>query len=147
MTSVGQGEDIAALAEALRPALLRASRHLRRAALKSGVSALDEHVLHAVKMRPGIGVSELAELERMSRPSMSAHVKRLREMDWLAGDPTVGDGRRIGLRLTAPGKTALAAIRRRRNDWLVSRLATLDDADRARLAKAAGPLLALAGDR
>ncbi len=38
-----------ALAEALRPALLRASRQLRRAAQKAGVSALDAQLLHAIK--------------------------------------------------------------------------------------------------
>ena len=139
--------DLAALAEALRPALLRASRQLRRAALKSGLSALDEHVLHAIKLAPGIGVSELAARERMSRPSMSVHVKRLRDMDWIAADPLADDGRRVGLSLTAAGKTALAAIRRRRNDWLSARLALLSEADRRALASAAAPLLALAGDR
>lgn len=138
--------DVAALAEVLRPALLRASRQLRRAALKSGVSALDEHILHAVKLKPGVGVSELAERERMSRPSMSSHIKRLRDQDWITGDPAAGDGRRVGLRLTATGKTALATIRRRRNDWLSARLATLGEDDRRALALAAAPLLALAGE-
>ncbi len=140
-------EDLAGLAEALRPALLRASRQLRRAALKSGVSALDEQVLHAIKLNPGIGVSELAERERMSRPSMSSHVKRLRALDWIAADTDAGDGRRVGLSLSATGKTALAAIRRRRNDWLSGRLATLSDSDRRTLAAAAAPLLALSGER
>jgi DNA-binding MarR family transcriptional regulator len=139
--------ELAGLAEALRPALLRAARQLRRAALKSGVSALDEQVLHAIKLKPGIGVSELAERERMSRPSMSSHVKRLRALDWVSADTTLGDGRRVGLSLSATGKTALAAIRRRRNDWLSGRLATLSDSDRRALAAAAGPLLALGGER
>ncbi len=111
------------------------------------MSALDEQVLHAIKLNPGIGVSELAERERMSRPSMSSHVKRLRELDWVATDATVGDGRRVGLSLSASGKTALAAIRRRRNDWLSGRLATLSEDDRRVLAAAAAPLLALSGDR
>jgi DNA-binding MarR family transcriptional regulator len=140
-------DNLASLAEALRPALLRAARQLRRAALKSGVSALDEQVLHAIKLNPGIGVSELAERERMSRPSMSSHVKRLRALDWVSADPTLGDGRRVGLSLSATGKTALAAIRRRRNDWLSGRLATLSDSDRRALAAAAAPLLALSGER
>ena len=139
--------DTAPLAEALRPALLRASRQLRRAALKAGVSALDEQLLHIIAMRPGMGVSELAERERMSRPSMSAHVKRLRDQAWVSADPTIADGRRVELSLTTVGKTALAAIRRRRNDWLSGRLATLSEADRAALAAAVDPLLALGGER
>lgn len=146
MVTTETHDDVAALAEALRPALLRASRRLRRAALKSGVSALDELLLHAIKMKPGIGVSELADRERMSRPSMSSHVKRLRELDWIAGDPTVGDARRVGLSLTATGETALATIRRRRNDWLSGRLATLDEDARRALAAAVAPLLALSGE-
>ena len=104
-------------------------------------------MLHAIKLNPGIGVSELAERERMSRPSMSSHVKRLRALDWIAADTDAGDGRRVGLSLSATGKTALAAIRRRRNDWLSGRLATLSESDRRALAAAAGPLLALGGER
>jgi DNA-binding MarR family transcriptional regulator len=140
--------DTLPLAELLRPALLRASRHLRREAQKAGVSMLDAQLLTVIKKNPGIGGGELADREQMSRPSMSGHVKRLEAAGWLArDDASAEDRRRVGLRLTPAGEAALEAIRARRNDWLAARLAGLDPDDRAALAAAAAALARLAGER
>jgi DNA-binding MarR family transcriptional regulator len=148
MRSTPHSSAVISLAEELRPALLRASRALRREAQRAGVSALDAQLLNALRKRPGAGVAELAAGEQMTAPSMSGHVKRLEAAGWIARDGAGGqsDGRRVGLRLTAAGERALEAIRRRRNDWLAMRLAALGADDRAALAAAAGPLRALAGD-
>lgn len=141
-------KDILTLADALRPALLKASRALRREAQRAGVSVLDAQLLQAVKRTGGIGVSELADREQMSRASMSGHVKRLEAAGWIIrAAPDDDDRRRIGLSLTAKGAKALDAIRRRRNDWLAAQLAKLSAAERAALAAAAGPLARLAEDR
>ncbi|HEY2706513.1 MAG TPA: MarR family transcriptional regulator [Caulobacteraceae bacterium] len=141
-------KDILPLADALRSALLRASRALRREAQRAGVSALDAQLLGAVKKNAGIGVSDLAEREQMSRASMSGHVKRMEQAGWIARtEADADDRRRFGLMLTAKGVKALDAIRRRRNDWLAARLAKLDPAERAALAAAAAPLVRLAEDR
>jgi DNA-binding MarR family transcriptional regulator len=131
------------LAEALRPALLRAARRLRQAAAKAGLSALDVLLLVEIKRQPGIGVSDLADGEQMSRPAMSGHVKRLEAAGWISRLSDESDGRRSGLTITEAGMAALAATRRQRNDWLAARLAGLSEADRAALAAAAAPLLAL----
>jgi DNA-binding MarR family transcriptional regulator len=140
--------DILAVAEQLRPALLRVSRRLRHEALKAGASALDAQILGAVKKQPGIGVSALADSEQMTRPSMSGHVKRLEKAGWIARDEaSKADRRRVGVRLTAKGVRALEAIRHRRNDWLVARLAKLTGEARATLAAAVDPLLLIAGDK
>src|SRR5215469_16788592 len=134
-------EGVLGLAEALRPALLRASRALRREAQRAGVSALDAQLLGAVKNNPGIGVSALAESEQMTRASMSGHVKRLAAAGWIARSAAEpADRRRSGLTLTARGAKALEAIRRRRNDWLAARLARLSEDDREAHARAAEPL-------
>jgi DNA-binding MarR family transcriptional regulator len=101
-----------------------------------------------VKKHAGIGVSELAEREQMTRASMSGHVKRMEAAGWIArAAPDHEDRRRVGLTLTAKGAKALDAIRRRRNDWLAARLAELSSAERSALAAAAGPLVRLAEDR
>jgi DNA-binding MarR family transcriptional regulator len=148
MNAPAAAKDILDLAELLRPALLRTSRQLRREAQRAGVSALDASLLGAVKKNPGIGVSALADREQMTRPSMSTHVKRLEASGWIGRDAaSAEDRRRVGLRITAKGLKALEAIRRRRNDWLAARLATLAPAARAALAAAAEPLIQLAGDR
>jgi DNA-binding MarR family transcriptional regulator len=141
-------EDLIALAEALRPALLRASRLLRREAQKAGVSALDAQLLGSIFKHPGVGGGTLAEMEQMSAPAMSAHLKRLEAAGWIARlPPSAEDRRRVGLEVTAAGMAAVEAIRRRRNVWLAARLAALSARERRALAAAAEPLRRLAGDR
>lgn len=135
--------DIIALAEALRPGILRVSRRLRQEAQKAGLSAQDAMLLGHIKKNPGVGVSELADEERTSRPTMSAHVKRLEAEGLVARAGHDADGRRVGLSITAAGASKLDAIRRQRNDWLADRLARLTPAERQRLAAAAEALAGL----
>jgi len=141
-------KEILALADALRPALLRVSRALRRETQRAGVSAVDAQILGIVKKHPGIGVSELAEREQVSAASMSIHVKRLVEAGWIErnADPHQ-DRRRAGLKLSPIGVRAMEAIRRRRNDWLAARIARLDPEARAALADAVESLTRLTEDR
>ncbi len=140
--------EIAALAEALRPAVLRLSRHLRRQSQSLGLSPLDAMILGAIRKIDGVGVSELADLEQTSRPTMSAHVKRLETAGYIARlAPDADDKRRVGLTLTPAGRKSLEAVRRRRNDWLGQKLAALSPEAREALAAAIGPLSQLAGDR
>jgi DNA-binding MarR family transcriptional regulator len=132
------------LAEHLRPALLRVSRFLRREAQRAGVSALDALLLIQIKKRPGITASELADNEHMSRPTMSAHVARMEEAGWVLRAACAGeDRRRMALTITKKGEKALDEIRKHRNDWLIGRLAALSPGERAALAAAIDPLLAL----
>lgn len=135
--------SVTALADALRPALLRVSRRLRQEAQKAGLSAQDALLLGAIKKNPGIGVSALAELEQTAKPTMSAHVKRLEALGLVVRTEDDEDARRSGLTITAAGGRKLEAIRRQRNDWLAGRLATLTAADQAILSQAAAPLLKL----
>jgi len=135
--------DSAALAEALRPVLLRVSRRLRQEAKRAGVSALDALLLGQIKRSPGIGVCDLADEEQIARPTMSGHVKRLAAAGWIARLDDVEDGRRSGLTITPAGDAALDAIRQLRNDWLAARLAGLPPASHDALAAAAEPLLEL----
>ncbi len=138
--------DVVDLAEALRPAILRVSRRLRQEAQKAGLSAQDALLLGHVRKNPGVGVSAMAEAERTSKPTMSAHIKRLEAAGLLARAADADDGRRSGFTITPAGARKLEIIRRERNDWLAVRLARLSDADRATLAAAAEPLLRLVAD-
>jgi len=143
MPALAEPFDITALADALRPALMRVSRRLRQAAQKAGVSAQDALLLGQIQRGPGIGVCELAEAEHTSRPTMSSHVKRLETAGWIVRRDDAEDGRRSGLIITPAGERQLEAIRRHRNDWLAARLSRLSAAERERLAEAAEPLLKL----
>jgi DNA-binding MarR family transcriptional regulator len=135
--------DLTTLAEALRGPLLRVSRKLRQEARKAGLSVQDAIILGYIKKNPGIGISELADAEQTSRPTMSTHVKRLETAGWLTRTADAEDGRRSGLAVTPAGVRKLEVIQRLRNDWLAARLARLTDAERERLAAAAAPLLRL----
>ena len=135
--------ELSTLAEALRGPLLRVSRKLRQEAQKAGLSTQDALILGHIRKHPGVGVSELADADQISRPTMSAHVKRLEAAGWLARSDDAADGRRSGLAVTGAGARKLEAIQRLRNDWLSARLALLTDTERAQLAAAAAPLLRL----
>lgn len=128
------------LAEPLRLAVLRLSRQLRREAGKVGLSAQDATLMAQIKKQPGIGVSELAELEGTSRPTMSVHMSRLEAQALVARSPDANDGRRAGLTVTPAGDALLAALRKERTDWMARRLTRLSDEERARL-EAAVPCL------
>ena len=131
------------LADILRGPLLRVSRRLRQEGQKAGLSTQDALILGHIRKHPGVGVSELADADQISRPTMSAHVKRLEAAGWLARSDDAQDGRRSGLAVTPAGGRKLDAVRRLRNDWLSDRLALLTDVEREQLAAAAAPLLRL----
>lgn len=137
--------DPAALADALRPALLRLSRRLRQESQRAGVSALEAMLLAEIKRQPGVGVCELADGERISRPAMSSHIKRLEAQGWIVRTGDAADGRRSGLAITPSGLRRLDDIRRIRNDWLAARLSGLAPEALALLAAATGPLAQLVG--
>lgn len=135
--------DVSALAEALRRPLLRVSRRLRQEGQKAGLSAQDALILGYLKKKPGAGVSELADFEQISRPTMSSHIKRLEAAGWIARADVVEDGRRQGLTVTSAGLRKHEAIQRQRNDWLAAQLLRLSAAERDALMAAAAPLLKL----
>jgi len=143
MSALAEPLDVTALAERLRHPLLKISRRLRQESQKAGVSVQDAILLGLIRKLPGIGVSELADAEQTSRPTMSGHVKRLEAAGWIRRTEDEADARRSGLVVTPAGERQVEAIKRRRNDWLARRLAKLTEAEREALAVAAGPLMKL----
>lgn len=137
--------DALAVANRLRPVLLRLNRSLRHEAHELGVTSTQASLLGAIGRTPGIGLSELARLEHMTPPTLVAHVDKL-EAAGLAlrarDDPH--DRRRVGLSLTAEGQRTLEALRARRTAWLAARLATLSPDELATVETAIEPLSALA---
>lgn len=126
------------LAAQLGPSILRLSRHLRREANQSGSSSLDVQILTSLTGSSGATVAELAATEQMSRPCMSEHIKRLVLRGYvkraqpnheLVGSP-------VGLNITRAGKRYLAAVGKRRSDWLTSRLDQLHAGERLALGRA-----------
>ncbi len=131
------------LAAELRPSILRLSRHLRREAQRDGSSSLDAQLLGTLREEPGLGVSELADMEQMSRPAMSAHVKRLMQLGYVQRENNkeeTADRRRVGLTVTRSGVQYLKNVKEKRADWLAERLAELRNEDRTALDRAAKSL-------
>jgi DNA-binding MarR family transcriptional regulator len=132
--------DPVAVANRLRPVLLKLNRHLRREIHSLGVTGGQASLLFAIQRRPGIGVRELASLERMSAPGMSKYVGRLEAAGLVAREPSGEDRRRVGLRVTAEGERVLRSVKSRRTAWLASRLRGLSEAELAAVDAAIEPL-------
>jgi DNA-binding MarR family transcriptional regulator len=132
--------DTVAVADALRPVLLRVGRELRREARAVGISPEQVSLLVAIKYAPGVGARELAARERISPPAMTKHVDRLERDGLVTRTPSPGDKRRIGLTLTDEGQRALRRVRSRRTAWLASRLRELSADELAAVEAAVEPL-------
>jgi DNA-binding MarR family transcriptional regulator len=140
--------DTTVTAERLRPVLLRLARELRKETEALGVTGRQAALLWLVREHPGLTLRELADLERISAPSLSAHVDRLERAGLLTRVRSSGDRRRVGLQLTPAGSALVRRVRTRRTTWLAQRLAALDEADVEAIERAIRPLLALLeGDR
>ncbi len=84
---------------------------------------------------------ELAEIERVSAPSMSRTVASLVDLGLVARADDPSDGRQVILSLTDGGRAVVHDTKRRRDQWLAVRLEKLDDDERA-LLRAATAVLA-----
>jgi len=135
------------LANRLRPVLLRISRELRRELHSIGVTPGQISLLVQIRDTPGIGVSDLAERERMSVPGMSGHVERLVRAGLVERARNEGgDRRRVGLTVTPEGHNVLRSVRSRRTAWLAARLRDLEPGELERVEAAIEPLERLLGD-
>lgn len=135
------GGDALAIANRLRPVLLRIHRHLRGEAHDLGVTSTQASLLGALQRSPGISPGALAQQEHMSAPTLVAHIDKLQALGFVerARDDS-GDRRRVSLHATAAGQQALQTLRERRTAWLAARLATLAPAELAAIAAAIEPL-------
>jgi len=134
-----------AVANRLRPVLIRLGRQLRRELHSVGVTSGQASLLAVIGSHPGIGVAELASREQMSTPTMSAHVDRLAATGLAertrGSDP---DRRRVGLTVTPEGERVLRAVRSRRTAWLATRMRGLSATELATIDAAIDALSRLA---
>jgi DNA-binding MarR family transcriptional regulator len=132
--------DPTVLANRLRPVLLHLNRQLRREIHSLGVTGGQVSLLVQIKYRPGIGIRELAALERMSVPGMSKFISRLEEAGLVQRAPVEGDQRRVGLTLTPAGQKVLRSVKSKRTAWLAARLSDLDSEELEAIDAAIEPL-------
>jgi DNA-binding MarR family transcriptional regulator len=134
--------DTMAVADRLRPTLLRLGNELRREKI-AGVSRQQVGLLAAIKYAPGVTVGALAAEERVSTAAMSKRVSRLERDGLVARSQSEADRRCIGLTLTEDGQRTLRRVRSRRTAWLASRLGALTPGELAAVGAAAEPLARL----
>jgi DNA-binding MarR family transcriptional regulator len=140
---VSETIDAAVTADRLRPVLFRLVRELRRETEALGITGRQVTLLWLVREHPGLTLGELAAHERISAPSLSAHVDRLERAGLLERVRSSDDRRRVGLELTPGGTRLLRRVRARRTTWLAERLATLDEPQLEAVERAIAPLAAL----
>jgi DNA-binding MarR family transcriptional regulator len=129
-----------AVANELRPVLLRLARELRQETEQLGVTSRQVTLLWLIRRNPGLSLRQLAAEERISAPALSGHVDRLEKAGLLERVRDDSDRRRVGLTLTGEGDRLLKRVRARRTTWLAERLRGLDDDELAALERAIEPL-------
>jgi DNA-binding MarR family transcriptional regulator len=135
-----------ALANDLRPILLRVARELRKETEQFGVTARQVTLLSLVKRSPGLTLKALAEAEAISAPALSGHIDRLERAGLLVRVRSAVDRRRVGLELTPEGERLLRSVRARRTAWLAERLSALEPDALQAIEAAIEPLQELLGE-
>ncbi len=127
----------------LRMAIVRTARRLRQEAAGAGGTGLTPtaaSALATVERHGPLTPSELAEVERVKRPTATRTLRVLSEAGLVdrAADPT--DGRSALVSVNAAGRERLRRLRGRKNAYLARRMRDLPDADLETLERAAGIL-------
>ena len=128
---------IAAQSTALRRATLRLARRLRAERVDPSLSDGQFAVLGWLHKQGPLTLTQLAERERVSAPSMNRTVNCLEETGYLVREADEADRRRSNIRLTDTGRDIVATTLKKRDAWLTTRLRELSKEDRAALARAA----------
>ena len=126
----------AEVAAQLRIVIARAARRLRQQAGRE-LTPSRASVLATVARDGPLTPSELAERERISRPTITRLVAKLKQQGLVECLPDPADGRSYRVAISAAG-TALRADRQaRKNAYLTRLLAAADDEELAVLERAA----------
>jgi DNA-binding MarR family transcriptional regulator len=123
------------IAGRLRISATRLARRLRQEA-QTGLSPSQLSALTAVERHGPVTLGALADHERVAPPTITRVVAKLEEEDLVLRQRDPDDRRITRAFITTKGRSLLNASRRRKTEWLTTRLADLDADGRARLAQA-----------
>ncbi len=137
-----QGTAGAALTDSaarLRMAIVRTSRRLRQEAAGAvgELTPTSAAALVTVERRGPLTPSELAEIERVKRPTATRTLRVLGEAGLVERAPDPEDGRSALVSITATGRERLRRMRRRKNAYLARRMRDLPAGDVETLERAA----------
>ena len=140
---------LTASAARLRLAVVRTARRLRQEAAGGGteLTPTAASALASVERHGPLTPSELAEIERVKRPTATRVLRVLGEAGLVDRAPDPDDGRSCLVSVNAAGRTRLRRLRGRKNAYLARRMRDLPPEDVETLERAAEVLEALLEDR
>ncbi len=124
-------ETLTDVATRLRRGVMRLSRRLRLSA-EGPWSPAQVSILGWLDQHESLTLGELAKLEQVRPPSITALVTSLRTGGLVQCHKDESDRRSTRVSLTSEGRRELNVIRRRRTEFLERRLLALSPSDRAR---------------
>jgi DNA-binding MarR family transcriptional regulator len=136
MQSISPAETKEELAPRLRWAITRMARRLRQEA-GTGLGPSQVGALATIERHGPLSPSELAELERIKRPTATRILRHLEDAGLVERVKDPEDGRGSILSVTAAGRTHLRRLRARKTAYLATRLDKLEADDRHTLERAA----------
>lgn len=134
--------DTLETADRLRLSATRLARRLRQES-SVGLTPSQLSALATVERHGPLALSELADHERITRPSATRVTAKLEEAGLVVRTADTADGRVQRVAVTPAGTALLAESRSRKSAWLAAQLAQLDPVQLACLAGALDALDAL----
>jgi DNA-binding MarR family transcriptional regulator len=144
-----EGTSLTDSAARLRMAIVRTARRLRQEAAGSGaeLTPTAAAALATIERHGPLTPSELAEIERIKRPTATRTLRTLEEAGMLGRAADPADGRSCLVSVNAEGRERLRRLRSRKNAYLARRMRELPGEDVETLERAAGILEALLEDK
>ncbi len=143
MTQAIDASSLTDSAARLRMAIVRTARRLRQEAAGAAQGELTPTAgaaLATVERHGPLTPSELAEIERVKRPTATRTLRVLCEAGLVERTPDPEDGRSALVSITAAGRDRLRRLRGRKNAYLARRMRDLPVEDLATLDRAAAIL-------
>jgi len=134
----------------LRLAVVRTARRLRQEAAGAGRAELTPtgaSALATVERHGPLTPSELAEIERVKRPTATRTLRALLEAGLVERTPDPADGRSALVSVNAAGREQLRRLRGRKNAYLARRMRDLSASDLETLERAATILESMLEER
>ncbi len=139
----GTSPQLTDSAARLRMAIVRTARRLRQEATGAGGTELTPtaaSALATVDRHGPLTPSELAEIERVKRPTATRTLRALIDAGLVDRTPDPDDGRSALVSVSATGRERLRRLRGRKNAYLARRMRDLPTEDVATLERAASIL-------
>ncbi|HWW67579.1 MAG TPA: MarR family transcriptional regulator [Solirubrobacterales bacterium] len=123
----------------LRLAIVRTARRLRQEAASEAtdLTPTSTAALATIERHGPLTPSELAEIERVKRPTVTRTLGCLDRAKLIERTPDPADGRSALVSVNAAGRERLRRLRGRKNAYLARRMRDLPDGDVAALERAA----------